>query len=444
MEEQRNKKDLEMERREERRKRRQRNQIIVYTVMLLLVALTAFGVVSLVSAISNRNTEQEVEQQQSVQDSTQSALDELVSTEEELPPVSQEVVELTPEQKLDEIVNAAIEVMPIEDKIAGLFFVSPESITGVKTVTKAGEGTKTALEKYAVGGIVYQAKNIKDADQFKEMLNNTELWSKYRLFLGVEQDLGDNGPLVEKGLMETTLTPKELAATGDAAVALSTGDKLGESLSSYGLNVNFAPLADLSGEKGYLDGAVYLSDNVVLNSAFSTGLATGMKNQGVIGCLKYFPGSGSAKKVAEGDMIHSEQSLEDFMTKDFEMYRNAIASGVDMIMVGSFSAEALTGDRTPCALSQTVVTEYLRGELGYQGIIVTDFLNQKSITSYYESDVAAVMALKAGCDMLLAPEDFEKAYQGVKEAVDNGSISVQRIDDALRRIYRVKFADRVQ
>ena len=90
-----------------------------------------------------------------------------------------------------------------------------------------------------------------------------------------------------------------------------------------------------------------------------------------------------------------------------------------------------------------IITGVLRNELGYQGIIITDAMNMGAITEYYKSDVAAIMALKAGADMVLMPENFEEAYQGVLDAVVDGTVSEERIDDSLRRIYRVKLRSRV-
>ena len=112
-------------------------------------------------------------------------------------------------------------------------------------------------------------------------------------------------------------------------------------------------------------------------------------------------------------------------------------------MVSHVSAPNVVGDNTPCSLSEMVITNMLRGELGYNGIVITDAMNMGAITQYYAADEAAIMALKAGADMILMPEDFEKAYNGVLEAVQNGTIAEERINDSLKRIYRVKLRDRI-
>ena len=107
------------------------------------------------------------------------------------------------------------------------------------------------------------------------------------------------------------------------------------------------------------------------------------------------------------------------------------------------SAPALTGDNTPCSLSKAVITDILREQMNYKGVIISDALDMSAISEYYSSEQAAVMALKAGCDMLLMPENFQEAYEGVIQAVAEGTISEERINDSLRRIYRIKYADKI-
>mgnify|MGYP002515094923 CR=1 FL=1 len=92
-------------------------------------------------------------------------------------------------------------------------------------------------------------------------------------------------------------------------------------------------------------------------------------------------------------------------------------------------------------LSKDIITDILREELGYNGVVITDALNMSAVSEYYDSATAAVMALKAGADMVLMPEDFETAYNGVLQAVQAGTITEERINESLERIYRVKYAD---
>lgn len=109
-----------------------------------------------------------------------------------------------------------------------------------------------------------------------------------------------------------------------------------------------------------------------------------------------------------------------------------------MVMVGHICVPNVTGDDTPSSLSAKVVTDILRGELGFKGLVITDALNMGAISGSYESAEAAVRALEAGCDLLLMPEDFQTAFQGVLDGVNSGRITEERIDESVKRILEVK------
>ena len=115
-----------------------------------------------------------------------------------------------------------------------------------------------------------------------------------------------------------------------------------------------------------------------------------------------------------------------------------------MIMVGHISLPQIVGDNTPASMSPAIIGDLLRAQLGFNGVVLTDAMDMEAITQYYGADEAAVMALKAGADMILMPEDFELALEGVIIAVQDGTISEERIDDSLTRVYRIKFADSVE
>lgn len=445
-----NQQDKLQQRREIRRKRRQRNQILAYAAVLVMIALVGFGVVCGVKYMTGRQ-EQARQAALEQQESQQAMLEQQFASQEESLEAPQEetesqetVPELTPEEKLDEVINAMIDAMPIEDKVAGLFFVTPEAITGVDTAVKAGDGTKDALTQYAVGGIIYSKKNIKDAEQFREMLNNTELYSKYPIFLGVEEEGGSISPLAAAGLTDKQASAAEIGESGDAGQAYQAGTGLGTGLADYGINVDFAPVADLANvEKSVMDSRAY-GDDASAVSAYVVNMMNGLQEQGVTACIKHFPCGGSTQADTHDGLAVSERSEEELRSQELAVYQSCIDAGVQMIMVGHTAVPALTGDNTPASLSGTVVTELLRNEMGYQGVIITDAMDMKAISEYYGSGQAAVMALKAGCDMILMPEDFQEAYEAVLAAVQDGTISEDRINDALRRIYRIKCADRLE
>lgn len=436
------KQQLQEERREARRRRRVRNQILAYLVLILLILAVAGGIVFAVSKITSSSRSQ-----QKAQEDNQTKLEDLLSDEEDIEvptPAPEPPVELTREQKLDEIVDAGIDVMPLEDKVAGLFIVTPEDLTGVSTVLQAGEGTRDALSTYAVGGLVYFGQNIQSEEQIKEMLDNTTLYTKYPIFLAVDEEGGSVARLASAGIGEAVDSAQAIGETGDVNNAYNAGVTIGTSLSSIGFNLDFAPVADITSvENSVMAGRAYGSDAATA-APFVAAMVQGLKDQKVTACLKHFPGNGATTADAHTGMAVSERTAEEFRAEEFTVFQAGINAGADMVMVSHMAAPALTGDNDPCSLSQEVVTGILREELGFNGVIITDALNMSAISDYNSSADAAIMAIRAGCDMLLMPENFEEAYEGVLQAVRDGVISEERVNDSLRRIYRIKYADRVE
>ena len=321
--------------------------------------------------------------------------------------------------------------------------VTPESITGASAVIQAGEGTRDALARYAVGGLIYFAQNIKSEEQLKEMLANTKQYAKYPVFLAVDEEGGTVARVASAGIGPKVEPAGDIGATGDTGNAYNAGAAIGGALADLGFNLDFAPVADLANVEGsIMEGRAYGTDAGTA-AGFVAAMVKGLQEQKVSACLKHFPGIGSSAQDTHNGMASSDRTEEQFRAEELAVFRAGIDAGAQVIMVGHMSAPALTGDNEPCIFSRRLLTDILREEMDYDGVIITDALNMSAVSDYYGADEAAIMAVLAGCDMLLMPEDFEKAYNGILQAVADGNISVERIDDSLRRIYRIKYADMI-
>ena len=440
--------ESQQNRREERHKRRRRSQIIAYTVVGIMILVLAAGIAFAVSKITGMSRDQQEQQNK---------LDDIIASEETITAPTTEPVEtvpeLTNEQKLDKIIDEAIiQNLPLEDKVAGLFITTPESITGVSAAVQAGDGTKDALSKYPVGGIVYAAKNIQSADQLKQMIDNTKLYTSYPLFIAIDGEGSGTDAVAAAGLGTKTDSPETIGASGDANNAYTAGTTVGSYLAELGFNLDFAPAADLKVVDGNAAGSSSYGTDAATVASFVTGMQTGLQEQKVTAAIGHFPGIGSTTQSTKNGMASTDRSAEDFRANEFAVFQSCIDSGeTKMITVSNMAAPSLTGDNTPCSLSGAVVTDILRNELNFRGVIVSGAMNQAAITNpddalqkIFGADEAAVLALRAGCDMIYAPENFETAYNGVLEAVQNGTISEERVNDSLRRIYRIKYADKIE
>lgn len=426
----------EEDRREYRHKRRVRNQIIAYSVVFVIfMAIVAGGVVlgsKIASSVKEKKQAEELVKQQE-EEAEQEAEEIVIDT----PDV---VVEENGEDIYEELVETSIADMPLEDKIAGLFIVTPESITGVTTATQAGNGTQEALSQYPVGGLIYFGQNILDEEQIKGMLSNTKSMSKYRIFLAVDEEGGSVSRVADSSVEVTKVDAMAtIGESGDPAKAKEGGATINAYLKELGFNLDFAPVADVVPEGGnsVLGDRSFGSDPEAAGEMVS-GFVTGLQDAQMSACLKHFPGLGGATGDTHETWTEITKTLDEMRATDFVPFQAGIEAGADFVMVSHVTASAIDPNGLPSSLSEKIMTDILRNELGFEGIIITDALNMAAITEYYPPEEAAVMAIEAGADMLLMPEDFTKAYEALLAAVKDGTISEERINDSLRRIYRVK------
>lgn len=436
----------EDDRRAYRRRRRLRNQVIAYSVVfVLLAALVAGGVVvggSVVGIVKEKREAEEqvrLQEQMQAEQEAEAAHDVVIAAPE---PIEEEP---KPEpDRLGDLVRSHISTMPLEDKVAGLFIVTPEAITGVTTAIQAGEGTQAALNEYALGGLIYFDKNIVDKEQLKLMLSSTVSMSRYPIFLAVDEEGGSVSRVARSGIDVIQVGDMaSIGESGDTAQAYEAGVNIGEYLNELGFNLDFAPVADVAGSgNGVMGDRVFGSDARLVGDMVSN-VVDGMEGTGISSCLKHFPGIGDTDSDTHDGRVETTKTLDEMRASDFIPFQAGIEAGADFVMVSHVTVSAVDGDALPSSLSKTMMTDVLRNELGFQGVIITDALNMSAITEYYTTEEAAVKAIVAGADMLLMPDDFYAAYDAVLAAVQDGTITEERIDESLERIYRVKYKNMV-
>ena len=366
-----------------------------------------------------------------------------------------------------EAIKAIIDKMTLEQKVAQLFVVSPETLTGVDSVQYAGDMTYQALQDYPVGGIVFAKDNIDSSSQFGTMTDNLQSYSEdisgLPLFLAAAEEggsasvLGNNDNLDEyyensysdddsdyssssaNSVHSGATSMSEIGRKDDSNNAYEAGKSIGSLMSAYGLNLDLAPVADvLSGNSTGIGNRTFGTDAQTV-SDMALEVIRGIQEEDVNAAMKYFPGYGAASSNMSGFPVINS-SLDELKKKEFLPYSNAIAQGMDFVMVGHISVPNVTGDDTPASLSEKMISEVLRKDLGFKGIVMTDYLNDKIIVKNYGAADAAVKAIQAGADLLLEPDDLEAAYEGVLKAVKKGDITEDRLDESIYRILRVKLS----
>ena len=352
--------------------------------------------------------------------------------EEEVPPVEEAPAEPTPAE-------IYLQGMTEEEKLWQLFFVRPEDITNVNTATRAGETTQKALEAMPVGGICYFAENLEDQEQAVEMLSKTQSYAKTPMFLAVDEEGGSVSRAGANEKLDVTHFPAaaEYGKTGDNVAVLQMGMTLATELKALGFNLNFAPVADTVTNPNNTEiGDRAYSDDPETAALLVAAMVEGQKRNGMISCLKHFPGHGSTEGDSHENTVTSARTLEELQQNEWLPFRAGIGQGAAFVMVSHLTNENLSAQ--PASLSPEVMN-FLRQELGFEGVIITDSLQMKAITGHYGADRAAVMALQAGADMLLMPNSVEKAYNGITAALEDGSLTWEQIDEKVLRILTVKY-----
>ena len=357
------------------------------------------------------------------------------TTTEEQTADSQETTEVTEEEK-PSLVDETLAGMTLHEKVCQMMFVTPEELTGEDGVTVAGDATRQALENYPVGGIVYFAKNLESQDQVKEMIDNSQKYSSIGLFVATDEEGG-----VVNRLMDTVGT----TYIGSMYYYKDDGDEtayenaytIANDMSALGFNLDFAPVADVwSNPDNTVIGERAYSDDYAQAAELVGNAVKGFNDGGVMCTLKHFPGHGDTAEDSHYSSAYVHRTKEEIMADEMQPFRSGIEAGAEFVMVGHLIVPDI--DEVPATLSYTIATGILRDELKFEGVAITDSFEMESIADNYSVDDAVVMSVKAGMDMILQPKDMASAVNSIEQAVADGELSEDRIDESVRRILTLK------
>ncbi|MBQ2615211.1 MAG: beta-N-acetylhexosaminidase [Clostridia bacterium] len=341
----------------------------------------------------------------------------------------------TPTENLSKA-EQLLQEMSLKEKVYQMFTVSPEALTGIGTAIQAGDATRNALQTHPVGGIMYLAKNLKSTDQTREMLANTKSYSAIPPFLSVDEE-GGKVARVADTLGTTQFSPMYTYRNDGVETAYNIGKTLATDIGGLGFNQNYAPVADLwTNPQNTVISTRAFGDSPEETGKLVAAAVKGMQEQGVIATLKHFPGHGDTSEDSHTGKAYSYRTLDQLRSCEFIPFQKGIDAGAEFVMCAHITVPEV--DEVPATFSRTLIEEVLRGELGFDGVVITDALEMKAISAYYSADQAAVLAVQAGCDMLLCPADLNLAVQGLLDAVEDGTLTEERINQSVLRILRVK------
>ncbi|RHM68021.1 glycoside hydrolase family 3 protein [Hungatella hathewayi] len=336
----------------------------------------------------------------------------------------------------DPTLQSLLSQMTLHEKVCQMLVVTPESITGVEAVTAAGDTTKKALQAMPVGGILYSKPNLRSKEQVKTMLQNTQSYSAIPLMFTCDEEGGRVNRLMST-LNTTMIGPMLDYKDQGVEIAYKNACTIASDMSALGFNADMAPVADVwSNPENTVIGDRAYSDDFQQAAVLVASAVEGFHAGGVATVLKHFPGHGDTSEDTYYGAVFITKTLEEIREKELLPFQAGIQADSDMVMIGHLILSDI--DDQPAPFSHKIVTELLRQELGFDGVIITDGLQMKAMTDFYSDGEIACSAVKAGVDMLLCPANPEEAAAALEDAVINGDLTESRIEESVLRILKMK------
>lgn len=427
-----------------KKKKKQTRELIILAILLCISA----GLVTAMVTLYNQRKKQAA---QSSEVNIPQRPEETTMTPVQIPDLPAETVpETVPlDAQNDELlrVDELIQEMSLDEKIYQLFIVTPEELVNnpaIARVVQTGEMTQAALKEKPVSGLIYFSQNFEDEGQTLKMITDAQEYvhtvnHQIGLWIAVDEEGGSVARVADTLNTTKIDTMAELGKRNDKDEVFNAGVQIADDISKFGFNLDFAPVADINlNPENELQDRIFSDDPAVVSDLVGT-MVQGLQSSGEVSAtLKHFPGLG-----AEGGNTHEDavaeidRTYEELETTEFLPFRSGIEAGADFVMVGH-QIVSCDESNLPADLSQTVITDWLRGNLNFQGVVITDAQNMNTITENYSSGEAALLAIQAGADIILMPADLDAAVQYLHEAVVNNELSEERINQSVRRILTAK------
>ena len=341
--------------------------------------------------------------------------------------------------------------MTLREKVGQLFCVRPEAFdvalkwdTYENLASYQLQEVTPQMEKvnaeYPVGGIILFAHNIRDEVQLDTLVKRLKAFNGNPLLY-----IDEEGGRVARIANNDNFHVKKYASmgaigkTGDPAKAYECGLTIGTYLKGYGFDVDLAPVADVNTNPANpVIGTRAFSADPELAGKMVVQYLKGLRKAGVLGCVKHFPGHGDTRTDTHFGYAQTAKTWDELLACEMIPFRAAIGQNVPLVMTAHIAAPAVTGTSVPATVSSVLLTDKLRNELGFKGVIITDGMAMGAITRQYTPAQATLLSLQAGADIILGPKDFTQAFDAVMEAVRDSTLTESRIDESVRRILRLK------
>jgi len=329
----------------------------------------------------------------------------------------------------DRSIDSLFNRMSVREKIAQLIIVSFSSDYNDKSTIEAEE----LIKKEGIGGVILMESKLTEV---VKMINHFQDISHIPLLVTID---GEWGPSMRIDSLPSFPRQMQLGALNSDTLVYLMGRAIGTQLKRLGIDVNFAPDVDInSNPSNPVINTRSFGERREIVAKYGLAYMKGMQDVGVLGSAKHFPGHGDTAVDSHQALPVLTFSKERIDTFELYPFKALIEGGVDMVMVGHLQIPSLDSTGTPSSISFPIITNLLKGELEFSGLVITDALNMKGVANYLPAREIPLAAYKAGCDIILMPEDVQEAISLIESAVKSGEISLHSLNMRCRKILSYK------
>lgn len=355
----------------------------------------------------------------------------------EIEPVQKE--EVPKEPTLEEKIDKQINEMSLKDKIGQMIFVSYRTLD-------YNDDLDNILKTVKPGGFILFGENISTYEQVSEYVKKIKSTADIPMMISIDQEGGrvqriKNLPDANALEIPSMYT---LGKTKNKELSKNVGKVLASELVPFGINTDFAPSLDIfSNPNNTVIGQRAFGSDAQTVIDMAIPFSNGMQEEGIIPVYKHFPGHGDTDSDSHVELPVVNKTKEELLENELLPFKAAIENDAQMIMVAHIALPEITGNYVPATLSKEIVNGILREELGFNGVVITDAVEMKALADNYSQEDICKMAINAGVDMILMPEDPIKALDTIEKLVNEGTITEERINESVKRILLVKYKNKL-
>ena len=343
------------------------------------------------------------------------------------------LVGCTSSKKEEDFIDKKINEMTLDEKIGQMMIIFYRNGDMDSTL-------KSSLNTVKPGGFILFNENITTYEKTLKLVKDIKATSKIPMFISIDQEGGRVQRL--SMLSEASNIPYMyyVGKMNDEKLSEDVGKVVGEELRVIGVNMDFAPVLDIyENKENTVIGKRSFGESKEIVSKQALAFSKGLESTGVIPVYKHFPGHGNTKEDSHYELPVVSKTKEELLNDDLVPFKEAIKNDAKVIMIGHLAVPEITHDNTPASLSRELITDLLKKELGYNGLVITDALNMGALTKNYNQDEIYVKAINAGVDILLMPPGSVKALESIRKSVNDGLISEDTINKSVKKILKLKY-----